>query len=72
LGDQSYLDNVCFVVFSFLTQCRNLSVSMGNAIKYLKHQITNIPPHLSEAEVGFVLILRDVVAFLLINVIQKN
>eukprot|EP00111_Clytia_hemisphaerica_P003410 TCONS_00009735-protein len=35
---------------SFLTQCRNLSQSMGNAIKYLKHQITNLSPELPEAK----------------------
>ncbi|XP_065063368.1 translation initiation factor eIF2B subunit delta-like isoform X1 [Rhopilema esculentum] len=35
---------------SFLTQCRPLSVSMGNAIKYLKIQITSIPPGTPEQE----------------------
>eukprot|EP00794_Sanderia_malayensis_P011784 gene11784-13004_t len=35
---------------SFLTQCRPLSVSMGNAIKYLKMQITQIPPGMPEQE----------------------
>jgi len=33
---------------SFLAQCRHLSVSMGNAIKYLKQQITQSSPELSE------------------------
>jgi len=33
---------------SFLTQCRPLSVSMGNAIKYLKLQITHTPPDMAE------------------------
>ena len=43
-------------VFRFLTQCRPLSVSMGNAIKYLKLQITQIPPSMSEKQVsmGFI------------------
>ncbi|XP_047145211.1 translation initiation factor eIF2B subunit delta isoform X1 [Hydra vulgaris] len=35
---------------SFLSQCRHLSVSMGNAIKYLKQQITNTPHDLLESE----------------------
>ncbi|XP_027046644.1 translation initiation factor eIF-2B subunit delta-like isoform X2 [Pocillopora damicornis] len=35
---------------SFLTQCRPLSVSMGNAIKYLKLQITHTPPNMAEDE----------------------
>eukprot|EP00051_Salpingoeca_urceolata_P024336 m.426721 g.426721 ORF g.426721 m.426721 type:complete len:675 (+) comp20222_c11_seq13:112-2136(+) len=34
---------------SFLTECRQLSVSMGNAIKFLKHEITHqVPPSLPE------------------------
>lgn len=35
---------------SFLTQCRHLSVSMGNAIKFLKLQITHSPHDKSEKE----------------------
>ncbi|XP_028406080.1 translation initiation factor eIF-2B subunit delta-like [Dendronephthya gigantea] len=35
---------------TFLTQCRPLSVSMGNAIKYLKLQITQTPPSMSEKQ----------------------
>ncbi|XP_073245771.1 translation initiation factor eIF2B subunit delta-like isoform X1 [Porites lutea] len=35
---------------SFLTQCRPLSVSMGNAIKYLKLQITHSPPDMPEEQ----------------------
>ncbi|KAF8407869.1 hypothetical protein HHK36_007007 [Tetracentron sinense] len=35
---------------SFLTECRPLSISMGNAIKFLKSQITNLPLTLSESE----------------------
>jgi len=53
---------VCYIVlesalfcfsfnFSFLTQCRPLSVSMGNAIKYLKLQITHTPPDMAEDQV---------------------
>ena len=38
--------------FSFLTQCRPLSVSMGNAIKYLKLQITHTPPDMVEEKVS--------------------
>lgn len=41
-------------LFSFLTQCRPLSVSMGNAIKYLKLQITHTPPNMAEDQVNFV------------------
>jgi len=35
---------------SFLSQCRHLSVSMGNAIKFLKLQITQCAPELTESE----------------------
>ncbi|XP_061609990.1 translation initiation factor eIF-2B subunit delta isoform X2 [Phyllopteryx taeniolatus] len=35
---------------SFLNQCRPLSASMGNAIKYLKKEISNIPSHSKEDE----------------------
>lgn len=35
---------------SFLNQCRLMSVSMGNAIKYLKYNISHIPPESSEIE----------------------
>ncbi|XP_002741935.1 translation initiation factor eIF2B subunit delta-like, partial [Saccoglossus kowalevskii] len=35
---------------SFLTQCRPLSVSMGNAIKYLKLQITTTPSDMKDKE----------------------
>jgi len=38
-------------VDSFLNQCRPLSVSMGNAIKYLKKQITNISSSLNTEQV---------------------
>ncbi len=42
---------LCFSLCSFLSKCRPLSVSMGNAIKHLKLKISNIPPDVSEAEV---------------------
>ena len=42
----------------FLTQCRPLSVSMGNAIKYLKLQITQVPPTMSEKQAKEKLIER--------------
>ncbi|KAK8555649.1 hypothetical protein V6N13_046176 [Hibiscus sabdariffa] len=35
---------------SFLIECRPLSVSMGNAIKFLKNQIAKLPLALSESE----------------------
>ncbi|XP_042177289.1 translation initiation factor eIF-2B subunit delta-like [Oncorhynchus tshawytscha] len=35
---------------SFLNQCRPLSASMGNAIKYIKKEISNIPSHFKEEE----------------------
>ena len=41
-----------FFLSSFLTQCRPLSVSMGNAIKYLKLQITHTPPDMAEDQVN--------------------
>lgn len=35
---------------SYLKQCRPISVSMGNAIRFLKRQITNTPSHYSDAQ----------------------
>lgn len=35
---------------SFLNQCRPLSASMGNAIKYIKKEISNIPSQCNEDE----------------------
>uniref|UniRef100_A0A3B4FGB2 Translation initiation factor eIF2B subunit delta n=1 Tax=Pundamilia nyererei TaxID=303518 RepID=A0A3B4FGB2_9CICH len=35
---------------SFLNQCRPLSASMGNAIKYIKKEISNIPSNCKEDE----------------------
>ncbi|XP_069461582.1 translation initiation factor eIF2B subunit delta isoform X2 [Ambystoma mexicanum] len=35
---------------SFLNQCRPLSASMGNAIKYVKKEISNIPSTMKEEE----------------------
>ncbi|KNA13830.1 hypothetical protein SOVF_113030 isoform A [Spinacia oleracea] len=35
---------------SFLSECRPLSISMGNAIRYLKTRITKLPSSLSESE----------------------
>jgi len=34
---------------TFLKQCRPISVTIGNAIRYLKRQIRTAPPHLDEA-----------------------
>ncbi|KAJ0526226.1 putative nagB/RpiA transferase, initiation factor 2B-like protein [Helianthus annuus] len=36
---------------SFLIECRPLSISMGNAIKFVKSRIANLPLTLSESEV---------------------
>ncbi|KAL2935512.1 Translation initiation factor eIF-2B subunit delta [Bienertia sinuspersici] len=35
---------------SFLNECRPLSISMGNAIRYLKTRIAKLPSNLSESE----------------------
>ncbi|KAL9226566.1 hypothetical protein vseg_002363 [Gypsophila vaccaria] len=35
---------------SFLIECRPLSISMGNAIRFLKNRIAKLPPSLSESE----------------------
>lgn len=35
---------------SFFTECRPLSISMGNAIRFLKSTIANLPDNLSESE----------------------
>lgn len=37
-------------IITFLVECRPLSVSMGNAIKYLKLKLSKIDPSLPEAE----------------------
>ncbi|KAJ8020930.1 Translation initiation factor eIF-2B subunit delta [Holothuria leucospilota] len=44
------LDNKLKPNISFLNQCRPKSVSMGNAIKYVKMQISNIPQDKTDAE----------------------
>ncbi|KAE8124996.1 hypothetical protein FH972_019834 [Carpinus fangiana] len=35
---------------SFFTECRPLSISMGNAIRFIKSRIANLPLNLSESE----------------------
>lgn len=43
----------CTLFFSsFLNQCRLMSVSMGNAVKHLKHHITHMPNNLKDYEVS--------------------
>lgn len=37
---------------SFLNQCRPLSASMGNAIKFLKKEISGLPSAMREEEVS--------------------
>ncbi|KAI7745804.1 hypothetical protein M8C21_007357 [Ambrosia artemisiifolia] len=41
---------------SFLIECRPLSISMGNAIKFVKARIANLPLTLSESEVKAILL----------------
>lgn len=41
------------LVHSFLNQCRPKSVSMGNAIKYVKMQISHIPQDATDNEVTY-------------------
>lgn len=43
---------------SFLTKCRPLSVSMGNAITHLKFRISSISPELPESEVLISLVIH--------------
>ncbi|XP_022134966.1 translation initiation factor eIF-2B subunit delta-like isoform X2 [Momordica charantia] len=38
------------VYVSFFNECRPLSVSMGNAIRFLKNRIAKLPPNLLESE----------------------
>lgn len=40
---------------SFLIECRPLSISMGNAIRFLKNRIGKLPPTLSELEAKAIL-----------------
>ncbi|XP_076437743.1 translation initiation factor eIF2B subunit delta-like [Babylonia areolata] len=42
-------------LIAFINQCRPLSVSMGNAIKFLKWKISHIPPSMPELEAKRVL-----------------
>ncbi|MGH0180983.1 UNVERIFIED_CONTAM: hypothetical protein FKN15_005833 [Acipenser sinensis] len=39
-----------YLVTSFLNQCRPLSASMGNAIKYIKKEISNVSSNIKEEE----------------------
>ena len=41
------------VIFSFLNQCRQLSVSMGSAIKFIKMKLSMIKPNMPDNEVNF-------------------
>ncbi|PIK54399.1 putative translation initiation factor eIF-2B subunit delta [Apostichopus japonicus] len=50
LGLQYAEGYICGANSSFLNQCRPKSVSMGNAIKYVKMQISNIPQDKSDTE----------------------
>ncbi|OMO94690.1 Initiation factor 2B-related protein [Corchorus olitorius] len=43
---------------SFLNECRPLSISMGNAIKFIKNRITKLPLSLSESEAKATLMLE--------------
>ncbi|KAA8547826.1 hypothetical protein F0562_004255 [Nyssa sinensis] len=51
----------CYV--SFLIECRPLSISMGNAIRFLKNRIANLPVTLSESEAKTTL-LTDIDRFI--------
>lgn len=42
---------------SHITHARPMAVSMGNAIRYLKWEITNLPPDLEDEEVRSLLTL---------------
>lgn len=47
-----FSENVYLFFSSFLNQCRLMSVSMGNAVKHLKHHITHMPNNLKDHEVS--------------------
>lgn len=51
----------CYV--SFLIECRPLSISMGNAIRFLKRRITSLPLNLSESE-AIASLLSDIDRFI--------
>ncbi|XP_057768518.1 uncharacterized protein LOC130988640 isoform X2 [Salvia miltiorrhiza] len=51
----------CYV--SFLIECRPLSISMGNAIRFLKRRITSLPLSLSESE-AITSLLSDIDRFI--------
>ncbi|KAL6096050.1 eif2b4 [Pungitius sinensis] len=53
---------------SFLNQCRPLSASMGNAIKYIKKEISNIPSQCKEEEAK-VKLLRCIERYINENII---
>jgi hypothetical protein len=53
-----FIHFVLFIfVYSFLNQCRLMSVSMGNAITQLKWNISHVSRDLSDNKVCYVLIL---------------
>ena len=53
---------------TFLRQCRTLSVSMGNAIRFLKARINGLEPGLSDAEAKEIL-LEAIESFVHENVV---
>ena len=57
------LDLLCYVYMlnRFLNQCRPKSVSMGNAIKYIKWHINHIPSDMSDVEVSVLLLIENLV-----------
>ena len=50
-------------MFSFLKLSRPLSVSMGNAIKWLKVSITKLPGDISEAEVSLDMVVNALIHY---------
>jgi len=52
------LDQKIKPLIQFLDDCRPKSISMGNAIKFLKLHISNLPPNISENEAREVLYQR--------------
>lgn len=56
---------------SFLIECRPLSISMGNAIRFLKSCIVNLPLTLSESEAKATL-LSDIDRFINHNIILAD
>lgn len=62
-----HLESIIKPCITFLNQCRPLSVSMGNAIKYIKMQISNVGSDMSDDEAKKIL-CESLDSFIRVNI----